>query len=56
MASPEQWLAKLAKLKVDRASGDPAPHKQPSGQEGGVRILRAQSNRSGRQAGSTDRW
>jgi putative restriction endonuclease len=27
MATPEQWLAKLAKLKVDRASGDPAPHK-----------------------------
>src|SRR5947209_18000368 len=27
MATPEQWLAKLAKLKVDRARGDPAPHK-----------------------------
>jgi predicted restriction endonuclease len=27
MATPEQWLARLAKLKVDRASGDPAPHK-----------------------------
>src|SRR5882757_2224330 len=27
MATPEQWLAKLAKLKVDKASGDPAPHK-----------------------------
>jgi putative restriction endonuclease len=27
MATPEQWLAKLAKLKVDRANGDPAPHK-----------------------------
>src|SRR5580700_6038888 len=27
MATPDQWLAKLAKLKVDRASGDPAPHK-----------------------------
>jgi putative restriction endonuclease len=27
MATSEQWLAKLAKLKVDRARGDPAPHK-----------------------------
>lgn len=27
MATGEQWLAKLAKLRVDRASGDPAPHK-----------------------------
>jgi putative restriction endonuclease len=27
MATPEEWLAKLAKLKVDRAQGDPAPHK-----------------------------
>jgi putative restriction endonuclease len=27
MATPEQWLARLAKLKVDRARGDPAPHK-----------------------------
>ena len=27
MSTPDQWLAKLAKLKVDRASGDPAPHK-----------------------------
>lgn len=27
MATPEQWLGKLAKLKVDKASGDPAPHK-----------------------------
>jgi len=27
MATPDQWLAKLAKLKVNRASGDPAPHK-----------------------------
>jgi putative restriction endonuclease len=27
MATPEQWLAKLAKLKVDRARGNPAPHK-----------------------------
>ncbi len=27
MATPEQWLGKLAKLKVDRARGDPAPHK-----------------------------
>lgn len=27
MATPEQILAKLAKLKVDRATGDPAPHK-----------------------------
>ncbi|MFL5328126.1 MAG: HNH endonuclease [Gemmataceae bacterium] len=27
MATAEQWLAKLAKLKVDRASGNPAPHK-----------------------------
>src|SRR5947209_8094029 len=27
MASPEQWLGKLANLKVDKARGDPAPHK-----------------------------
>lgn len=27
MTTPEQILAKLAKLKVDRATGDPAPHK-----------------------------
>jgi putative restriction endonuclease len=27
MATPEQWLAKLAKLKLDKARGDPAPHK-----------------------------
>ena len=27
MATPEEWLARLAKLKVDRAKGDPAPHK-----------------------------
>src|SRR5262245_42256402 len=27
MATPEAWLDKLAKLRVDRASGDPAPHK-----------------------------
>jgi predicted restriction endonuclease len=27
MATPDQILAKLAKLKVDRATGDPAPHK-----------------------------
>lgn len=27
MATPQQWLAKLAKLKVDKARGDPAPHK-----------------------------
>jgi putative restriction endonuclease len=27
MATPEQWLAKLARLKVDKARGDPAPHK-----------------------------
>src|SRR5438445_3569030 len=27
MASPEQWLGKLAALKVDKARGDPAPHK-----------------------------
>jgi predicted restriction endonuclease len=27
MASPEQWLGKLAHLKVDKARGDPAPHK-----------------------------
>jgi putative restriction endonuclease len=27
MASSEEWLARLAKLKVDRAKGDPAPHK-----------------------------
>jgi putative restriction endonuclease len=27
MATSEAWLAKLAKLKVDKARGDPAPHK-----------------------------
>src|SRR5262245_26115872 len=27
MATPEQWLGKMANLKVDRARGDPAPHK-----------------------------
>jgi putative restriction endonuclease len=27
MATNEDWLAKLAHLRVDRASGDPAPHK-----------------------------
>jgi putative restriction endonuclease len=27
MATQEQWLAKLVKLKVDRATGNPAPHK-----------------------------
>ena len=27
MATPDHWLAKLTRLKVDRASGDPAPHK-----------------------------
>jgi putative restriction endonuclease len=27
MTSPEQWLAKLAKLRHDKAGGDPAPHK-----------------------------
>ena len=27
MATPEQWLAKFAALKVDKARGDPAPHK-----------------------------
>jgi putative restriction endonuclease len=27
MATSEQWLSKLAKLKVDKARGDPAPHK-----------------------------
>src|SRR4051812_30832234 len=27
MATPEQWMAKLARLKVDKARGDPAPHK-----------------------------
>jgi len=27
MATPQQWLAKFASLKVDRARGDPAPHK-----------------------------
>jgi putative restriction endonuclease len=27
MATSEEWLAKLAKLKVDKARGDPAPHK-----------------------------
>jgi putative restriction endonuclease len=27
MATPEQWLSKFANLKVDKARGDPAPHK-----------------------------
>jgi putative restriction endonuclease len=27
MATTDQWLAKLASLKVDKARGDPAPHK-----------------------------
>ncbi len=27
MATAEQWLGKLTKLKVDKARGDPAPHK-----------------------------
>jgi putative restriction endonuclease len=27
VATPVQWLGKVAKLRVDRASGDPAPHK-----------------------------
>lgn len=27
MINTEQWLAKLAHLKVDKARGDPAPHK-----------------------------
>src|SRR5438477_10508811 len=27
MAVPEQWLGKLANLKVDKVRGDPAPHK-----------------------------
>jgi putative restriction endonuclease len=27
VATPDQWLTKLANLKVDRARGDPAPHK-----------------------------
>src|SRR5436309_3550347 len=27
MTNTEQWLAKLAHLKVDKARGDPAPHK-----------------------------
>lgn len=27
MTTPEQWLGKFAKLKVDKARGDPAPHK-----------------------------
>jgi putative restriction endonuclease len=27
MATQEQWLAKLANLRVDRETGDPAPHK-----------------------------
>jgi putative restriction endonuclease len=27
MNSAEKWLAKLAKLRIDRATGDPAPHK-----------------------------
>src|ERR1700722_2903927 len=27
MATAEQWLSKLTKLKVNKARGDPAPHK-----------------------------
>ena len=27
MKSADYWLGKLSKLRVDRASGDPAPHK-----------------------------
>jgi putative restriction endonuclease len=27
MSTPDQWLKKLTKLRIDRASGDPAPHK-----------------------------
>jgi putative restriction endonuclease len=27
MVNTEGWLAKLAQLRIDRASGDPAPHK-----------------------------
>ena len=27
MATPDQWLRKLTSLKVDKARGDPAPHK-----------------------------
>src|SRR5437588_1227009 len=27
MATAEEWLGRLARLKVDRARGDPAPHK-----------------------------
>src|SRR5215471_15282832 len=27
MTTTEEWLGKLAKLKVDKARGDPAPHK-----------------------------
>jgi putative restriction endonuclease len=27
MATPEEWLGKLARLNIDKASGDPAPHK-----------------------------
>jgi putative restriction endonuclease len=27
MSTPDDWLGRLAKLKVDKASGDPAPHK-----------------------------
>ena len=27
MKSGDKWLDKLSKLRVDRASGDPAPHK-----------------------------
>jgi hypothetical protein len=27
MPTPEQWVGKLAALKVDKARGDPAPHK-----------------------------
>jgi putative restriction endonuclease len=27
MMNTEYWLAKLANLRVDRARGDPAPHK-----------------------------
>jgi hypothetical protein len=27
MKSADHWLGRLSKLRVDRASGDPAPHK-----------------------------
>jgi hypothetical protein len=29
MTRPDYWLTKFSKLRVDRARGDPAAHKQP---------------------------